>query len=102
MKITTNNHVRPTIEAHELSPADRKRFDYLDWPGIDEGRDSATFFRYRGELYDLGNFERIEPGPDSPMAGWHGGYGDSYFSGTLVRLAERWDGPGVVVASYYA
>ena len=40
----------------ELTPDERKQFDYLDWDAIDAGTDSASFVRHRGELYDLGSF----------------------------------------------
>lgn len=99
VKITTNNVPRFTIDAHELTPAERDDFDWLDWPAIDEGRDSATFFRYRGQLYSLDQFTRIDPGSPT-FPGWHGIAHDSAFSGTLVRLSD--DGESVTVASYCA
>lgn len=100
MRITTNHHVRPTVDGCELTSAEREQFDYVDWPAVDDGRDSATFFRYRGRLYDLSEFTRLEASPDAPMAGWDGGSADSFFSGVLVRFAERDCESGVVVASY--
>ena len=95
MKIITNNVPRYTIDAVELAPAERERFDYLDWDKIDAGRDSATFFRYRGELYDLGEFMRVEPGGELQAAGWHACRADSAFSGVVVKLAD--DGEEVIV-----
>lgn len=53
--IRTNNVPRPTIDAYELTDNERKEFDYLKWDKIDAGEDSATFFRFKGQLYDLGN-----------------------------------------------
>ena len=98
IKIRTNNVPRFTIDACELTEAERAEFDYLDWSAIDEGRDSATFFRYRGQLYSLDQFTRTEPGGPLALAGWHGMNADSYSSGTLVRLSD--DGESVTVASY--
>ena len=94
VKITTNNVPRDVIDASELTPAERAEFDYLDWVKIDAGTDSASFFRYRGQVYDLGTFMRgTEPG-------WDGGIADSMFSGLLARLVD--DGERVIVASWYA
>lgn len=108
VKITTNNVPRDVINAWELSAAERAEFDYLDWQAIDNGEDSAEFFRYRGELYDIGEFSRIiPPGSkschpmecDSPdFVGWCGYTSDSYFSGMLVKYVDN--GERVIVARY--
>lgn len=113
--IRTNNVPRDVIDAWSLTPDERKEFDYLDWQAIEEGRDSASFFRYRGELYDLGEFSRITP-PGSrimhPMEcqnpdfqGWDEYQSDSFFSGMLIRYyrepgAREPDFERIVVASY--
>jgi hypothetical protein len=70
VKITTNNVPRDLIEAHELTEHERAEFDYLNWPAIDRGEDSATFVRYHGVLYDLAEFLRTEhtAGPADPRA----------------------------------
>lgn len=93
IKVTTDNKPRPLIYACELTPAERAEFDYLNWPAIDAGQDSATFARYRGTLYDLGQFTRGNGvGPDSGLpdrlAKWDCHYGDSYFSAVLVRFVN--------------
>jgi len=100
VKVTTNNVPRFTIDAYELTEAERAEFDYLDWPAIDEGRESATFVRYRGELYDLDQFTHV--GPDAPEAfrGWHGWLADTFFSGILIKLSG--DGELATVARYYS
>ena len=100
VKIRTNNVPRDVIDACELTPAERTEFDYLNWPAIDAGRDSASFFRYRGQVYDLGEFMRADVGHGSPFARWDGYTNDSFFSGTLVRFVEN--GERVIVASFYA
>ncbi len=85
MLIITNNVPRPTIDALELTLEERAEFDYFDWEAIDRGEDCATFFRYKGELHDLGEF-MVWDNPMSPTrAGWHGFRSDSYFSGLAVR-----------------
>lgn len=82
VKIITNNHPRDISDAWSLTAEERAEFDYLDWPAIEEGRDSASFFRYRGQLYDLGSFTLNAP------QGWDGSMADSFFSGIVVRLVN--------------
>ncbi len=86
IRVVTNNQPRDIVDACELTPAERAEFDYLDWPAIDDGRDSASFVRYRGQLLDLGNLMRFDS-PDS-MPGWDGYYGTSYFSAYVVRYVN--------------
>lgn len=82
-KVITNNHPRNIIDAWELTPTEQAEFDYLDWPRIMAGEDSASFFRYRGELYDLGEFTR------GGCKGWDGSKADSFFSGIVIRLVDN-------------
>lgn len=84
------------VDGYELTPDERAGFDYLDWPAIDAGTDSATFFRRHGELHDLGNFMRTEPGGELHRLGYHGFAGDSFFSGIAVHLDP--DGESVISA----
>lgn len=85
--IRTNNVPRDLVYAWELSQKERAEFDYLDWQSIEDGRDSATFFRYKGTLYDLGEFLRA----GDTFAAWDGYRSDSYFSGLVVRLVDGMD-----------
>jgi hypothetical protein len=100
LRITTNNVPRDVIDASELTQAERAEFDHLRWPRIDAGTDSASFVRYRGQLYDLGSFMRTDAGPGSSLEGWDGYAADSAFSGTLIRLVD--DGERAVIGSYYS
>lgn len=90
MKIKTNNHPRDILSWYDLTPAERKEFDYLE-----EGE--GSFFRYKGWVYDLGEFMRVDHTaiPDK----WHGYASDSYFSGVLVRYTS--DCGQVIVGSYF-
>lgn len=90
MKVITNNKPRDIIDACELTDTERKDFDYLDWPAIAEGRDSASFFRYRGGLYYLGEFRRDYEGAGLPghLAIWDGYLADSDFSAVVVRYVN--------------
>jgi hypothetical protein len=106
MTINTNNVPRPLLQSYELSPEEVAQFDYLEGDALD----SAEFFRYRGLVYDLGEFVRIAPagaagGPfahydhEGHLTGWDAIHTDTFFSGVLVRLVD--DGEKVVVGYYY-
>src|SRR5262245_13080732 len=101
LTIITNNVPRDVLEAYELSSAERAQFDYLDWDAIEAGEDSASFVRYKGELLDLGEFERWD-NPASPTrgTGWDGMRSDTFFSGVLVRYLDNFE--RVVMARYYS
>lgn len=96
VKVITNNVPRPVIEAYELTLKEREEFDYLDWEAIDKGEDSATFFRYKGELHDLGEFSAdygILKGSGLPehLSKWDGYRSDSFFSALVVRYVENFE-----------
>lgn len=104
-KVTTNNVPRDVIDAWQLTAEERKQFDYLDWAGIEDGTSGASFFRYRGELYDLGEFTTTSPGPWNHglpdwMSAWDGYQSDSFFSGIVIRYADD-ACESVVVGTYY-
>ena len=94
MVIITNGAPRDVIDGHELSADERAEFDYLDWPAIDRGEDSASFFRYKGELHDLGEFSTdygITRGAGLPahLRDWDSYRSDSFFSALVVRFVDR-------------
>lgn len=91
MKIKTNNQPRDVLTWYDLTPAEQKEFDYLE-----EGE--GSFFRYKGWVYDLGEFTRADHSsiPDK----WQGYISHSYFSGVLVRYASDYE--SVIVGSYYS
>lgn len=98
--VTTNNVPRDVIDASELSAAEREVFDYLDWPSIEEGSESASFFRYRGIIYELGGFMATSTlGTPNAFGKWDGYQSDSFFSGIVVRYVEEFE--RVVVGTYY-
>ena len=103
LTIITNNVPRDIVEAWELTEKERVEFDYLDWAAIADGRDSASFFRYKGELYDLGDCEPIEPirAATSPnFSAWDGIYTQGYFSGVVFKYVEEFE--KVIVGRYYS
>lgn len=96
MKTITNNVPRHIIDASSLTPAEREQFDYLDWDAIEDGRGSASFVCYLGELYDLGEFERCG------IPGWDGQQTDSAFSATVIRFVQADYDDAVVVGRVYS
>lgn len=94
IRVVTNNQPRDIVDAAELTPAERAEFDYLDWPAIDDGRDSASFVRFKGQLLDLGNFTR------GGLDGWDGSFGTSYFSAYVVRFVN--DNEQVVIGEVFS
>lgn len=88
--IKTNHQPRPLLSGWDLTPAERAQLDYVDWAAVEVGDDSWSGFRYRGELYDLSDFEaRTRPADGSVQDlpdYWHGHRADSYFSAVLVHL----------------
>jgi hypothetical protein len=96
LRIITNNVPRDVIYAGDLTEKERAEFDYLDWPAIDRGEDSASFVRYRGELYDLAEFTYWDNPASATRRGWHGFRCDSFFSGLAVRYVDDYE--RVVVA----
>jgi len=96
LSIYTNNQPRHTVCGYELTEEERKEFDYY----TPDMLDTATFFRYKKMVYDLGEFMWCNlNGQDQPSwARWDGYLSDTYFSGILVRICR--DGDSVVVARY--
>ena len=89
VRITTNNHARPIIEAYELTEQEREQLDWYgyDWEKIEAGEDGAQFFRYKGQLYDTNDYMRTNGNGD--LKEWDGYSSDSFFSGTLVRYSDE-------------
>ena len=81
----TNNRPRPILSARDLTETERKEFDY-----IADGE--GSFFRYKGRVYDLGEFTR------TLIDGWDGISADTMFSATLVKFV---DDETVIVARAY-
>ena len=88
-KIITNNKPRPVIYFDDLTNKEKKEFKWCNGEGC--------FFRYRGNAYILAEFVVVEKN-NKELAGWDGVAGDSYFSGTLVKISE--DNDFVTVGRY--
>lgn len=98
MEIACNNKPRRFIYGYELSENERKEFDYLNH----EELDSREFVRYKGHLYDTGEFMRVTSTvANCHREGWEkfdGYFSDSFFSGVLIKYI---DSDNCTMATYY-
>lgn len=98
MKIKCNNKPRQLVYGYELSEKERADFDYL----TEEELDTRDFVRYKGHVYDVAEFMRIEAGiVNCQREGWKkfdGYFSDSAFSGVLIKYI---DSDNYVMATYY-
>jgi hypothetical protein len=107
IKVITNNVPRDIIEAYELTQDERDQFDYINWWKVETGETGASFIRYKGELYDLGDTESLHDlnpavyASHRALVGWHGIVRDSYFSGVLFKFVDQDSDMRVVCGRYY-
>lgn len=99
IKIISNNQPRRILYGFELPESTRNEFDYLN----DEEYSDRAFFRYKGQYYDIGDAMRINPSDSfncaPEMNQWHGYYGESFFSGVLIKIV---DSDSIIVGRYYS
>ena len=100
IEITTNNIPRQQIYGYELTEKERREFDYID------GIDTHDFFRYKGNVYDPGEFLYLRHpywsfGSEIPEY-WDGISHDSFFSGIVIKYVEDeiW-APGSLIVGRY-
>lgn len=91
LTVVTNNQPRLLLSWDELTPKEQREFDYLEG----EARYDADFVRYRGRVYELGEFDIA----GESLPAWEGAQADSYFSGILVRYCD--DRDRVVMGRWY-
>jgi hypothetical protein len=82
--IKTNKQWRPILQSYELPDSARERFDYLN----DEEFYGASFVKYKGYFYELGEFMRVAEGGELAAAGWDGIHNDSAWTGVLIKLSN--------------
>lgn len=85
MKIITNNHYRQILYFHELEPSEQDELKD-SYESVEE----STFFRYRGQVYDLGEFTRPSYLSNDYMKlnKWDGMYGETFFSAVVVKYDD--------------
>jgi|SRR5581483_7493134 len=91
--VKTNNIPRDIINGYELNAKEREQFSYID-ESETHSWDEAEFFRYRGQLYDLGEFSAdygITRGAGLPehLSKWDGYMSESAFSAIVVRYVDN-------------
>lgn len=102
VRIVTNNVPRLVLDASDLTAKERAEFDYLDWDALERGEASASFVRYRGVTYDLGEFTyNGNLSEFSPLRSWDGHLSDSFFSGVVIRYVDP-DADEVIVGTFFA
>jgi len=96
LRVITNNVPRDIVEAWELTKAEQAEFDYYDWEKVEQGEESPQFFRYKGELHDLGEFTAdigIMRGSGLPpcLSRWDAYRSDTFFSALVVRYVDDFE-----------
>ena len=97
IKIISNYVPRPILYGYELSPQERTEFDYYTDDEIEE----QTFFRYKGNVYDLSEFLNsfYQSNPFKPY--WDSYMSDSFFSGILIHFViDKWGANTIIVGWY--
>lgn len=93
--IRTNNKPRSIIYGYELTTKEKQDFDYLD------DIELSSFVRYKGQVYNLGEFLIITKNMPFYDKGWQGYSSDSFFSGLVIKYCPT-DSEAVIVGRYYS
>ena len=89
--IKTNNIPRAVVTGAELDDREKAEFDYY----TNDELYNASFFRYKGWVYDIGEFLSA---PES-LKPWQGHSPTTYFSGVVIRYTD--DMESVIVGVYW-
>lgn len=79
--VKTNLIARDTFPGDELTAQEKKEYDYLG-----DELDGSAFFRFKGRVYGIHEFERTPQGGDLHTAGWSGMSAQSAFHGVVISL----------------
>lgn len=86
LQITTNNHERFFSYRYDVPEGIlQEQFDYQDPEETHDG-----FFKFKGYWYHLDQFMRIDKNAPEGFQGWHGYHADSFYSGVLIKVSERY------------
>lgn len=94
VNITTNHQPRHLISWYELTDEEKREFDYYKESEIESGEVMPEFFRYKGELYDAGEFSPM-PGPSK----WDGYLAQAFYFGVIVKFVP--DDPDSIIVGRY-
>lgn len=81
LKIISNHHKIPILYWFELTDKEKIESDWIE--SNQDDPDDFKFFRYKGNIYCLSDFMRIDNNDD--LKSWDGYFSDSFFSGVLVK-----------------
>ena len=84
MKLRTNNIARSLCNWHDL---DDKQKSELDWRDTDELQESFLGFIYKGQIYDLSDFVKLDD-DNYPINGWHGAFAQSAFHAIVIKMTD--------------
>lgn len=84
MKLRTNNIARSLWNWHDL---DDKQKSELDWRDTDELQESFLGFIYKGQIYDLSDFVKLDD-DNYPINGWHGAFAQSAFHAIVIKMTD--------------
>jgi len=102
MNITTNSVPRDLLYLSDFSSADQTKIrNQYDWMEPEDLECNFGFFKYRGCFYHLQDFMRVANEATGDLVGWDGYSNDTFFSGTLIKLADN-DCDRVIVGRYYS
>ena len=82
LTVRTNHVPREILHGFELTAKEQAEFDYYN--SSDE-LDSATFFRYQGHIYDIGEFMYCDPTSDIGKLGYIGRHDETFFSCVAIK-----------------
>ena len=79
--VRTNLIKRDTFPGDQLTEQEKKEYDYLG-----DELDGSAFFRFKGRVYGLHEFERTAMDGELFKAGWSGMAAQSAFHGVVLSL----------------
>ena len=88
MKIITNNHFKEILSFFDLTNKEQNELKD-NYDTIEE----SSFFRYRGQVYDLNEFMRVNDalngqGQDHELYDWDGYHNVHLFKSVLVKYSS--------------
>lgn len=96
LTIRSNYQTRDLLFWEDLSGYEKSEYsDLLENP------EDHQYFRYKGNIYLLSDFMRIEKNAPFPEY-WQGYMSDSFFSGILIRLEDQGMENAVIVGQYFS
>ena len=95
-KVITNGHTRDFRSFQCFNKATREKIRReFDW--IEDLQADGNFFEYRGQIYHIDDFTRINAAPHEALHGWHGLNAQTWSSGVVIKC----DGEGGVIVGRY-